>query len=404
MTCESVYSVLEALRVSGGAIDAFEAIEPPDDSGSSTFGRYEYQAEVAFVWVLACALGQGVQAVFLEHVEDIAFVDDGGLHLLQVKTRDQGYGAWSLSDILKEGGGCDSLFRSYRALKEAEVDASLTLVLEGALKNGDAINDISLPELPEALVKRVIQGLRKLKPTEDEVREFLGKLRVAGNNRTRGVITDSNLRLIAEGNPRIGIEEQRRIYDDFMTIINDAMRGSLGNSWPTELVNKVHGPLESGAAHKRIDEDRLQPIAASLPRVDRPLLRLRQPDPLAPVSDLVEKMLLGLATPPLIEDAKQLRATAVDRELELFASGRIEEETDALLEDLRARLLFIADGIVAKHCEEDKPAACIWLALNEYLARNAATTDPENLFRGDGVLLLGEVCELSDQCYVGWGG
>src|SRR5665648_247370 len=141
-------------------MDLSDAV-PPDDTGSDTYRRYRYQAQIAFPYVLACALGEGVSAVLLEHIEDIAVLEGSTWSLKQVKTRDAGRGPWKASDVRANGGGLDSLYRAYRSLRTLDSECVFQLLLEGATKNNDAIEafcDGTAHENPD-LVRKVHESL-----------------------------------------------------------------------------------------------------------------------------------------------------------------------------------------------------------------------------------------------------
>jgi len=63
------------------------AIVTPDDSGSDTLARFQYQAHVTFPYCLKLATGDGVTDVYAEHIEDIAVRESDAWRFLQVKSR-----------------------------------------------------------------------------------------------------------------------------------------------------------------------------------------------------------------------------------------------------------------------------------------------------------------------------
>jgi hypothetical protein len=122
-------------------------IEAPDDSGSPTFRRYEYQVHIAVQAALEMLAGGTVRHVTCEHIEDILVARsddprcvDGGLFwdFQQVKTRDA-VEPWSLKDVISKGP-LKSLWRSHTAVQRSGLGLvyQLTAGIEGYLDPADA--------------------------------------------------------------------------------------------------------------------------------------------------------------------------------------------------------------------------------------------------------------------------
>lgn len=118
-------------------------IVPSDDTGSDTFARYRYQAAFAFPFCLDCALGRSIDSVVFEHIEDLVLEQNERWRFIQIKTRDPGLGAWTLTDLLSDGGALRSLFRSYRLV--GDVDCTFEAYLEGAARRRDGIEHLIDP-------------------------------------------------------------------------------------------------------------------------------------------------------------------------------------------------------------------------------------------------------------------
>src|SRR5688572_17198904 len=69
-----------------------DEVAAPDDTGSDTLARFEYQAHATFPYLLELVRGERVTEVFAEHVEDIAVHEQELWRFLQVKSRDPGRG------------------------------------------------------------------------------------------------------------------------------------------------------------------------------------------------------------------------------------------------------------------------------------------------------------------------
>src|SRR5262249_26815078 len=103
----------------------------------------------------------------------------------------------------------------------------------------------------------------------------------------------------------------------------------------------------------------------------------------------------------VVTDAKVLRANAAIREAEVLA-GAIGNMGPALA-DVRARLKVVGNSVVGAS-NAAPPAPGVWAAVMARLAPEGAAVDPRGLFHGDQMLLLGELCQVSDLCEFAWGG
>lgn len=107
------------------------------------------------------------------------------------------------------------------------------------------------------------------------------------------------------------------------------------------------------------------------------------------------------ATDQIVADAKVLRANAAIREAEVLAAAI--SDVSPSLADVRARLKVMANSVVAaSHAAPSGPT--VWAAVMARLGPEGAAVDPRGLFHADQMLLLGELCQISDLCEFAWGG
>jgi hypothetical protein len=132
-----------------------------------------------------------------------------------------------------------------------------------------------------------------------------------------------------------------------------------------------------------------------------PSLREISDASLLSASALEQKLRLAGAPTELIDRAKQLRANATYREIEL-RSRNLRPDLDAKLADLRERLKTAADVSLSLKGKGTNPAAEVFSDLLERLGARPQTFDPGSLYHQDAALLIGGVCDLSDQCVVAW--
>ena len=152
---------------------------------------------------------------------------------------------------------------------------------------------------------------------------------------------------------------------------------------------------------KRLNADNITNIIGSLVNGDYPLLSritdLNLPTP----TKLEKKLIAGGATERIIKNAKELRANASIREAEILSSGFFMEEGKIV--DVQLRLETLANSVVEKFEDSDKPAKTIWLELRKEITATVSSVDPNRLYKQDPYLLLGAVCGLSDECRIDWG-
>ncbi len=376
---------------------------PPDDSGSRTFERYCYQAEIAFRFCLNCALGGDIIAVIAEHFEDIALQYSSSWRFLQVKTRDPARGPWRLSDLTGRGGALRSLLRSFKILKGVIVPTTFELYLEGAVAPKD---DIQLLLTPNGRrVANLASGMSKTFGLDTtECQQFLKSVNVTHSLPAREVIGAWNLRLLISQAGHLPAKTLETTYDRVIGAIEIAMKAAL---LPTDWKSRacLAAPFSRTANErflmKQLTKDHLRPLFASITTPPLALLKSVVEPETARLSALEEKLIVGGATSEIIRKAKDLRALATQREVENSAA-RIWDDGDAL-DDVRRRLETRVLGLMAEHKRGAMPAVMIWNKLVDVLTRHRDAIDLRGFLNRDPDLLLGEVCEMSDLCKTDWG-
>jgi Cap4, dsDNA endonuclease domain len=382
-----------------------QSVIPPDDAGRDAFERFRYQAHLTFPDCLNCVTQLGVTAVICEHFEDVCIEEEGQVRLRQIKTRNLDYGLWRLADLCSERGAFRSLLRSHRALSEIDDDRSFIyeVSLEGALERRDAICQF-LPRgegADDALARRVI---KLMKPHTElrlaEAREVLRRVRIRPTP-PRGSIVAINKELLASIGGDLPAAELSQIYDQVIEVICQAMSGTRLREWPAILFSGDDSPAKALIEAKRLDQAVLErPLEPVLSGATPSLREITDPDALS-ASALELKLRLAGAPPELIDRAKQLRANMTYREIEL-RSRSLRQDIDLKLEDLRERLKAVADISLSVSGSGAKPAPAVFADVFERLGAQPATYDPARLYNRDPTLLMGGVCDLSDQCLFAW--
>lgn len=386
----------------------FLANAPPDDSGSSTFARYKYQAKVAFPFFLSCAVETGLVAVILEHFEDLTLEYPDRWRLIQIKTRDASQGLWSLSDLVGKDGALLSLYRAYKETKD--LNAMYELHLEqpvsprgpaAKLKTTHGRNDPSL-------VKTVANGLGV---TTKIARDFLKKVSLDDRLPAREHIDSVNLRLLMSQARSVSYDNLVQLYRSALSRIEAAMAAEkLDQVWPAYVSGGGAPAACASTTAKRLDKAECKKVLGDVGDAPvRALSRVTDPALSRPTS-LEMKLLAAGAPQGIIEDAKTLRANAVVMEFEAqslrqpsVTKATAFESGNPLLTDVQQRVLARLRAVAAARSSEDTPGPKVWNELMTLCHQHAEQLDPNKIFNQDPMLLVGEACELSDQCLSGWG-
>ena len=379
-------------------------LTPPDDTGSDTFGRFCYQAYVAFRYCLACAFDEEVVSVIPEHFEDIAVEYPNRWVFLQIKTRNLERGPWRLADLLAaDGGALHSLYRTHRELAKTSIDYLVVACLEGAINPKDDINCLLTPEGREdnGLRQRICD---RLKMPLNECDEFLARVRLRPGEPSRDLIVERNLRLLGAHSPTTQYGKLNLIHDSVVRRIFTAMESRVsGDEWPLAAfdVDQVSEAARNNVRQKRLNADLLRPLFGELTAPNRPLLQ-RIADPIGRVPSVIEEKLLAAgATPQIVSDAETLRANANAWWYQSAAATL--QDNHAVMDDLRLRLQMRFNSVIARHVGLPAPANQVWGDLFDLLNRQAGTIDSSDSFLQDPDLLLGEICSMTDECLLEWG-
>ncbi|MFX1297124.1 MAG: dsDNA nuclease domain-containing protein [Promethearchaeota archaeon] len=374
---------------------------PLNDTGSDVFSRFRYQAEISLSFCLNCALGSEISAVIPEYFEDIAIDCDISWRFIQVKSRNPERGLWKISDLLGPSGALRSLYRTYQQTET--VKATLEIILEGAPKPGDPIENLKSGgnrENPELL----LSVMNKLSIDENNAKSFLNRVTLHNPPPPRQNIKDRNIRLIHEQNPSLTHNEVIKIYNRLISEIERAMRTDpIGDEWPRYVIHPSQAPteIEQRLSAKRLTRTYLHDLVKDLSSPPKHLLTRVIDLDSASISTLEEKLIIGGATEKIIERARILHANAQSRLLTLQA--QMLYFRNDIIDDLNLRLETHVDTKCSLFQSSPRPAIDIWDSLLSEFTANAGAIDPNKIMKADPQLLLGQVCELAEICVVDWG-
>jgi hypothetical protein len=296
------------------------------------------------------------------------------------------------------------LLRTHRSLEEL-VEArriEYEICLEGAVDGSDVIRRLVL-DGDGANTEMCTSCAERLKIAADEARALLERVTVTPNQPPRSAIAAMNRDLLRLQAGHLAANELNAVYDAAIELIKRAMEAELlADAWPVAII-APQSAAEVGERHaeaKRLDRDKLQPVFGRLEGGDSRLLAEVTDSERLRATALEQKLITAGASADLVRRAQQLRAHASSRMAELRAGSRYHVE--GMVADLHYRLENVAQA-VAGAVIADEPAPVVWDRLEERLATNAAAYDPHALLGRDHLLLLGEVCQLSDECKYRWG-
>jgi hypothetical protein len=274
--------------------------------------------------------------------------------------------------------------------------------LEGHIAVNDLLAELLIPLGPRSadLCDRVSNGLAI--PVA-EVVQFLARVTVR-EAALRNDIRSVNVAPLGERTGRLTMSTISTVYNQIIDAISRAMEHELGpearfcyivnpNEVPNSLRDRVNRKRLTRVTLDRQHRILTPPIGVLLaPVLDRDATE---------ITDLERKMLEAGAPTALVERARSLRANASRQEIELLAKSL--EADDARLVDLQERLLTTAVASASVYRGQPRAAAHVFNNLLAAVHANSGVLDPHGLFSQDPMLLLGQICELSDQCKCDWG-
>lgn len=384
---------------------------PSDPTGAQTFGRYRWQAKIALQrWLGTLAPGDVPQAVVCEQIDDIVVVYADRYVFQQLKTRDRG--SWSAAKVCAKKGGLDALIRSWKAAHGAGLDdcSTFELWLEGPMSEvPTTVTFFADPtsagtDVRKALVKR---GLSKA-----QLDAFLSRLSIHANTTPRGAIDPVLHHSVGALWPSLTHAQAAVLVE---RLLQAAEAGQAHEQPSVTVLQHLRARASTGpsAADPDDTDTRLAPVlsrgmlqALTPPLPDEPndvlLQRLGRGQP---SSALELKLQRAGAKAPTVQRAIELRAEAdVQRQLTLAASGGTSQHLD----ELGSRVLLVAQGAAA-HVELRMTDPLVAASPGEYVFNHflanpgaLATLDHQQLLGAQGLLLLGLLCQLSDECRFGW--
>jgi len=371
---------------------------PSDDTGTDTLKRFRYQAQLALPFCLACARKEKIISVVMEHFEDIVLEYEDYWQFIQVKSRNSDQGDWNFSQTLE---ALKSLYRAFQST--SDISARYSLFLEGNLSSKNELKVLvnSKQTIGSSLLIKVA---KEFKIDEPKCEEFLKVVTIHPGQTSRTNITAHNIQLIGQISSHTSAKEiealEQRLTDEILRAMSCDRLGNVLYDYILQA-SAIEEADKAKVNSKRLTADSITAILGSFSLDAYPLL-LRITDLHAPLpSNLEKKLIAGGATDRIINDAKNLRANASIRESEILASGFLNEDKKII--DVQIRLETLTNSIVEHYEDLEKPAKTIWREVLDELTKKKESVDPNRIYRQDPYLLLGAICNLSDECRIDWG-
>jgi hypothetical protein len=91
-------------------MERIETVAPADDSGTLAQSRFFYQHQYTAYWCLQMLICPEIKSIMCEHHDDLVICwRDGHYEFVQVKTRDEGQGEWTLASLFQRGDSENSI-------------------------------------------------------------------------------------------------------------------------------------------------------------------------------------------------------------------------------------------------------------------------------------------------------
>jgi hypothetical protein len=381
-----------------------------DPSGADTFARYRYQARLTLFHWLGTLTPDGPLAVYAEHVEDILLHYTDRFLFIQVKTRVPTAGQWTAESMCASGGGIDSLCRAYAVARHAPCFFSLHIEGSTSPSSGtaDFVRDCSAAN--SSLRTKIMGLLTEMlgeDATDDVLNDFLSRLTIVPNQPSQSDIDAKCFRALCRLVPTLTAEAAEELYQRLLGIVEDAQQallaglsvGATGIEFLQAqlIVLLAGGEAESAAIEsKRLTQERLEELLIVTPSAVALLLIERVLDD-RPLTALEEKLLAAGANDHVVLEARQLRAMAEPRRLELL-SGPDHQLNQ--LDDVSNRVLLQARNIAQLCRTAGDPPNDLWARL--VAEAGLENADQTGIFNHDRPSLLGLLCCLSDECKFAW--
>lgn len=388
-----------------GPIEALAAL-PSDPTGAVTFERFLWQAKMALIqWLGTLSHDKDCGAVVCELIDDIVSVYSNRYVFKQLKTKDRG--SWSIAAVTKPGGGLDALIRSWNTVFKSKLHekSSFELLLEGPMSQVAAT--VAFFENPTSAGKSTRAALVERGLKKAHLDDFLARLTIRSGMTSRASIDAVLLQTCGALWPSLSYAQLGVLLENLLSAVEAAQ----ANTTPSiSVLQHLRAAADTG--------DEVEPASLLNPVLSREKLRaLTPPLPDEGDDELLSRLSDGGSTSRLelklrragagsdtLQLAQDLRAQAdVERQLILASGG----STVIRLVELEERVLLVARGASKKHALVATPVMAAKpgeVLFNDFLSdpSKLANLDHDRILDARGLLVLGLLCHISDECRFPW--
>lgn len=376
---------------------------PSDPTGTVTFERFLWQTKLAVRTWLTTLTSGGPVAVVAEHVEDLVVVEAAVLRFAQLKTRDKG--SWSAKAVTAPGHAVEKLVASYKLAKAQGIldQSKFEVWLEGP--QAEAKQTTTFFADPSGADEEIKKRIRGFGIKGAELTDFLSRLTITCYLPSRQSIDAVVQRSIGAAWPHLTFHQVELLYERLLDAASSAqasaeppasMRRALKAAGTADM---EHDGTWAPIARQTLHRNQLRPLCPPLSAETNEELLARAAAGHATMLEL--KLVRAGASAETIAAAIGARADAEIASTLARSSGRATEED---LEVVADRILILAGSMATLSASTPgpSPAESVFHGLMSRPA-DVLSTDPTAVFNGDQRLLVGELCNLSDQCKFGWG-
>ncbi|MFJ4171489.1 dsDNA nuclease domain-containing protein [Paenarthrobacter sp. NPDC089714] len=385
------------------ALSAFAGL-PSDPTGTVTFQRFVWQAKISVRNWLVTLAPNGPIAIVCEHVEDLVVVERNMLRFAQLKTRDRG--SWTASRICKPGHAVNTLVKSYLAATAAGIVSisKFEVWLEGP-QSEDADTVVFFGD-PRKAPERIKQKIRAMGLAGAKLKDFLSRLEIRCQQPSRESVDAVIMKAIGAAWPQLSYSQVETLYERLLSAATAAQSSSVQQPTVRAAVEAARlNPEEDNhwepIRAQSLTKEQLRALCPPLNSDSNEQLLRRAASGEASLLEL--KLVRAGAQQGTIAAAKLARADAEVAATSFLAAG---DAGQAGFHALDQRILSMADSLLALSALNGtsltRPAEFIYHSLMSR-PTDVNATDAAQVYGGDHRLVVGHLCNVSDQCRFSWG-
>ena len=396
-------------------MDNVQSSYPEESSGSMAQARFFYQHQYSAYWCILMLENKDIECVICEHHEDLLVkFRNGRYKFIQIKTRAEGEGEWTLARLLQKDGEnsksiLEKLFDKKRNFGLGQSHDYLFVSDMGASDGGQPTGLNTLKKLTSKdrdswsaeeinkfalVVTKISEGIKHSQ--REDLEDFCHSLKVETGQTGRSSIRSHNIdklhNVLTSSAVNLQYPDLENIYDEILKLIRDA-----------NIVEDEYLSHELIIKKKTIQRQQVEEIIRATPGSKIYLERIEQQGQndsisAAEITKLEEKTKNAGFDHDSILYLKDMRASAnVFRRKHHVGSARTR------LEQLSMQVQRICVKVKNEAIKENLDGIDQWLLLEKYLTDLANSDKSQSNFPLVEVdYLFGEVGNLTGKCKIRW--